>query len=116
MPVCKACNAIYYKRCDGCHKLYEQDVREGRIPPQYTDAGVPFSFRDWEDIRWAEGRAYWPHGATQEEIDAARKAAADQMIKTSIGCYLRRQKTEAEKRAKTGRAQTDALLRSRYTY
>jgi len=97
--------------------MYQEDINATppRIPPQFLEEGIEMAYGDWQDIRYAERHAQYPHGATPEQIRAARKQAADMMIRTIIVGYKRRQAAAAKTPAQEAKEARDAI-RSRYTY
>lgn len=113
---CKACGKYRSIRCEACRRRYQEDISAGRIPHQFTAAGITMTYGDWENIRWAERTAKYAYGsATSEQIFAARKAAADRMIESCIGAHLLQHKVAAESQQQRD-AKDDAEMRSRYTY
>jgi len=95
--------------------MYKDDIAAKRIPPQFIRDGVEMTFGDWENIRCAERHAHAPYKATPEQIQAARKEAADRMIETILAGY-RLRRTKATKSSAQRAKEEDDAIRSRYTY
>lgn len=113
MPTCHVCGKINVASCTECYKLYEQDIAEGRIPPQFKTAGEKFQYSDWKAIRIAEKEADITQCCSPEEIFAVRKAAADKAI---AGCLARHRAGRAAKTPAQEAKEARDALRSRYTY
>lgn len=56
---CPACGDDYCGKCPTCYPLYEEDMRNNHIPPQYVEAGVRPSFLEWAQIKRAELELQW---------------------------------------------------------
>lgn len=83
MYICSVCGRSNpYGHCVECHKLYEQDIRTGHIPPAFKAApGVDFTFMDWEDVKVEEAKCASLHLSPEEAQERVSIACEFCMIR-----------------------------------
>lgn len=73
MASCRLCGKFHYwstpDECPECEKLWQQDLKEGRLPPPMTDP-KDLTYNFWLNIRCLE-RVMEMQGKSREEIRQA---------------------------------------------